>query len=113
MRNLVLPVLLVAALSASSAAMAAGYGSSSPMVAPMHTAPTVHAPMVMTPIHLKLARGTIKLIDAKACTVTLTSRNVYQFGPRCDFSKLKVGERVTIKWAPKGKLRDATLIAAR
>lgn len=114
MRNLVLPVLLVAALSASSGVMAAGYGSGATIVAPAMHAPAAHTLRpVVTPIHFKTARGTLKLIDAKACTITLTSRNVYQFGPKCDFSKLKVGERVTIKWAPKGKLRDATLIAAR
>lgn len=111
MRNLVLPVLLVAALSASSGVMAAGYGGA--MVAPKSPAPAAHTLAVATPIHLKTARGIVKLIDAKACTVTLTSRNVYQFEPKCDFSRLKVGERVTIKWEPKGKLRDATLIAAR
>ena len=117
MRNLVLPVLLVAALSASSGVMAAGYGSGGNMAAHATPAPAprvlAHALAMATPIHLKTARGTLKLIDAKTCTVTLSSRNVYQFGPKCDFSRLKVGERVTIKWAPKGKLRDATLIAAR
>jgi len=113
MRKLVLPLLLVAALGPSSGVMAAGYGSSGTMAAPAMHAPPTHTLAVATPIHLKLARGTIKLIDAKACTITLTSRNVYQFGPSCDFAKLKVGERVSIKWAPKGKLRDATLIAAR
>ncbi|HEV2516613.1 MAG TPA: hypothetical protein VGV07_15260 [Devosia sp.] len=113
MRKLVLPLLLVAALGASSGVMAAGYGSGATMVAPAMHAPAAHALAMATPLHLKLSRGTIKLIDAKACTITLASRNVYQFGPSCDFSRLKVGERVSIKWAPKGKLRDATLIAAR
>jgi len=111
MRNLVLPHLLVAALSASSGAMAAGYGAGGTMAAP--PAPAVHAPAVVAPMHLKIARGTIKLIDAKACTITLTSRNVYQFEPKCDFSKLKVGERVSLKWATKGKVRDAMSIASR
>ena len=110
MRNLVLPLLLVAALSASSGAMAAGYGASSTMAAP---APAAQAPVVVAPMHLKTARGTIKLIDAKACTITLTSRNVYQFEPKCDFSKLKVGERVSLKWATKGKVRYAMSIASR
>lgn len=113
MRKLVLPLLLVAALSASSGVMAAGYSSGGTMAAPTSPAPAAQAPAVVAPMHLKLARGTIKLIDAKACTVTLTSRNVYQFGAGCDFSKLKVGERVSIKWLTKGKLRDATTIAAR
>lgn len=108
MRNFVLPVLLVAALSASSGVMAAGYGSGGTMVAP-----AAHAPTVAARAHFKTARGTVKLLDAKACTVTLTSKNVYQFGPRCDFSKLKVGERVSIKWAPSGKVRDAMSIATR
>ncbi|KQU98953.1 DUF1344 domain-containing protein [Devosia sp. Root105] len=111
MRKLVLPLLLVAALGASSGAMAAGYGGGGTMVAPV--APAAHAPVVPAPMHFRTARGTIKLIDAKACLVTLSSRNVYQFGPRCDFSKLKVGERVWIKWAPKGKIRDAMSIASR
>ena len=111
MRNFVLPVLLVAALSASSGVMAAGYGSGGTMVA--HATPAAHAPTVAARVHFKTARGTVKLLDAKACTVTLTSKNVYQFGPRCDFSKLKVGERVSIKWAPSGKVRDAISIATR
>ncbi|WP_055049012.1 DUF1344 domain-containing protein [Devosia sp. A16] len=109
MRNLVLPILLVAALSASSAAMAAGYSTGGTMAAP--AAPTAHT--VAAPVHLKLTRGTIKALDAKACTVTLASKHVYEFGPKCDFSKLKVGEKVTIKWAPKGKMRDAMSIASR
>jgi len=113
MRNLVLPLLLVAALSASSGAMAASYGSGGTMAAPATPAPAAHAPTVVAPMHLKTARGTIKLIDAKACTITLTSKNVYQFGPNCDFSKLKVGEKVSLKWAPKGKVRDGMSIASR
>jgi Cu/Ag efflux protein CusF len=76
-------------------------------------APAVHTPTAMAPMRLKIARGTIKLIDAKACTITLTSRNVYQFEPKCDFSKLKVGERVSLKWATKGKVRDGMSIASR
>jgi hypothetical protein len=112
MRNLVLPLLLAAALSASSGVMAAGYGSSGgTMAAP--AAPAVQAPAVAAPMHFRTARGTIKLIDAKACTIMLTSKNLYQFGQTCDFSKLKVGERVSIKWAPKGKVRDAMTIASR
>jgi Cu/Ag efflux protein CusF len=114
MRNLVLPLLLVAALGASSGVMAAGYGSSSgTMAAPTTPAPMAQAPAMAAPMHFRTARGTIKLIDAKACLVTLTSRNVYQFEPKCDFSKLKVGERVSIKWEPKGKVRDAMAIASR
>jgi|GEM_PF-2105600 len=113
MRKLVLPLLLIAALGASSGAIAAGYGSGGTMAAPTSPVPVVHAPAVAMPVHFKLARGTIKLIDAKACTVTLTSRNVYQFEPKCDFSRLKVGERVSIKWLAKGKLRDASTIASR
>ncbi|WP_439600540.1 hypothetical protein [Devosia sp.] len=113
MRNLVLPLLLVAALGASSGVMAAGYGSSGTMAAPTTPAPAAQAPVAMAPMHLRTARGTIKLIDAKACLVTLTSRNAYQFEPKCDFSKLKIGERVSIKWEPKGKVRDAMSIASR
>jgi Cu/Ag efflux protein CusF len=111
MRTIVLPLLLVAALSASTGTMAAGYGAGATMAAPV--APAVHATAVAAPMHFRTARGTIKMIDAKACLVTLTSRNAYQFEPKCDFSKLKVGERVSIKWAPKGKVRDAMSIASR
>lgn len=120
MRNFVLPLLLAVALGVSPAAMAATYGGGysqggggtavAPAPAP---APAAHAPAVAAPIHLKTTRGTIKLIDAKACTITLTSKSVYQFGPKCDFTKLKVGEKVAIKWAPKGKIHNATSIAAR
>lgn len=118
MRNFVLPLLLAVALGVSPAAMAATYGGGysqgggGTAVAPA-PAPAAHAPAVAAPIHLKTTRGTIKLIDAKACTITLTSKSVYQFGPKCDFTKLKVGEKVAIKWAPKGKIHNATSIAAR
>lgn len=118
MRNFVLPLLLAVALGVSPAAMAATYGGGysqgggGTAVAPA-PASAAHAPAVAAPIHLKTTRGTIKLIDAKACTITLISKSVYQFGPKCDFTKLKVGEKVAIKWAPKGKIHNATSIAAR
>jgi hypothetical protein len=41
--------------------------------------------------------GTIKALDAKACTVTIGTR-VIHFAEKCDFAKFKVGERVKLTW---------------
>lgn len=82
MRNFVLPLLLVASLGASSVAMAAD----------------------------TTTQGVIKSMDAKACTVTLADASVYQFAPKCDFTKLSAGEKVSITWAAKGKVNEATAI---
>lgn len=84
MRKYLLPLLLVASLGASSVAMAAS----------------------------ETATGTIKALDAKACTVTLDNKTVYQFAAKCDFSKLLVGEKVTITFEKKGTVDDASKIEA-
>lgn len=56
--------------------------------------------------------GAIKAMDAKACTVTLDSGSVYYFGTKCDFSKLKAGEKVAITWTAKAGKNDASKIIA-
>ena len=84
MRKYVLPLLLVASFGLSSAAMAAP----------------------------QTAAGAIKAIDAKACTVTLDNAAVYTFAAKCDFSKLTVGEKVTVTFDVKGTENDASAIAA-
>ncbi len=95
MRKLVLPFLIIASLGASSAAMAA----------------TMSMPRPVIPIGT-VTKGVVKLINAKACTVTLTDRRVFQFAPKCDFSKLKVHEKVAITSLKHGKIRNATAIVA-
>ncbi|WP_421761832.1 DUF1344 domain-containing protein [Devosia sp.] len=84
MRNLLIPFVLVASIGASSMAFAAA----------------------------TVTDGAIASMDAKACTVTLADKSVYQFPAKCDFSKLKAGEKVAITWAANGKVNDATLIVA-
>jgi hypothetical protein len=84
MRNFLIPLMLVASLGGVSVAMAA-----------------------------ETAQGKIHALDAKACTVTLDgSKTAYHFAPKCDFSKLKVGERVAIKWMTAGNVRMASAITA-
>lgn len=57
--------------------------------------------------------GPIKTLDAKGCNITLGSaKAVYNFGKTCDFSKLKVGEKVTITYTMKGKVFAASAIKA-
>jgi len=58
------------------------------------------------------ANGTIKSMDATACTVTLDNDTAYKFAPKCDFSKLKVGEKVAVTFTANGAENDATAIAA-
>jgi Cu/Ag efflux protein CusF len=58
------------------------------------------------------ANGAIKSIDTAACTVTLDNGTVYKFAPKCDFSKLKVGEKVAVTFTANGAENDATAIAA-
>ena len=53
--------------------------------------------------------GTIRAIDAAACTITI-HKTVYKFAKACDFSKLKVGEKVTITYARAGNMLYATTI---
>lgn len=84
MRNFVLPLLLVASLGASSVAMAAG----------------------------TVTQGVVKTLNAKTCTVTLADKTVYHFAPKCDFSKIKLNEKVAITSTLKGKIHNATAIVA-
>ena len=84
MKKFILPLLLVASVGASSYALAAD----------------------MT------VKGAIKTLDAKTCDVTLADGKVYNFGTKCDFSKLKAGENVTITYVVKGKVNEASKIAA-
>ena len=84
MRKLVLAATVIASLVGSSVAMAAAAD----------------------------VTGAIKSMDAKACTVTLDNNTVYHFAPKCDFSKLTAGEKVTITSQMKGTEADATKIVA-
>ena len=100
MRKLALPLLIVAALSASSA-MAA---TTTTKPAPAKPAVTAPAPTVTD--------GVIKKINAKSETVTLDNKTVYYFPAKFDLSKVKVGEKVAITWTAKGKKDMASAIAA-
>ncbi len=82
--RVLLPVALIASIAVPSIAMAAS----------------------------TMATGTIKSMDAKACTVTLADKAVYQFPAKCDFSALKVGEKVNIDYSLSGKTNNATTIVA-
>ena len=84
MRKIVVSALVIASLGLSSAAMAAA----------------------------TMATGSIVSMDAKACTVTLDKKVVYQFPAKCDFSKLKAGEKVTITFEMKAGKNNATKIVA-
>lgn len=84
MRKFLIPLMLVASVGVSSVALAAP----------------------------STAHGAIQSMDTKACTVTLADKTVYQFAPKCDFTKLKVGENVAITWTLNGKVNQATAIAA-
>ena len=53
------------------------------------------------------AKGDIKSLDGKACTVTLSDNFVYQFGKGCSLAKLKVGEKVAIVWTLRDNVRQA------
>ena len=95
MRKFALPLLIVAALSASSAMAATTPAKPAPKPAP---APT-------------MTTGTVKAINAKSETVTLDNKPVYYFPAKFDLSKIKVGEKVTITWTALGKKDLATAIA--
>lgn len=58
------------------------------------------------------ATGSIKSMDSKKCIVTLNDKSVYQFPAKCDFTKLKPNEAVVITYVTKGKLNQASKIAA-
>ena len=84
MRKFLIPLMLVASVGVSSVALAAP----------------------------STAHGAIQSMDSKACTVTLADKAVYQFAPKCDFTKLKVGENVAITWSLNGKVHEASAITA-
>jgi hypothetical protein len=84
MRKFLVPLMLIASIGASSVALAAG----------------------------TMATGTIASMDAKACKVTLNNKEVYQFPAKCDLSKFKLGEKVSITYTVNGKVYEATAIKA-
>ena len=55
-------------------------------------------------------KGTIKQLDTTACTVTLSDNTTYQFGKRCNFSKLKLGEQIAIVWKQADAKRQAVQV---
>lgn len=84
MRKFALPLALVASLAMGSAAFAA-------------TNQTVN--------------GTIRAIDAKACTVTI-DKTVYHFAKGCDFAAFKVGEKVAVTGHVYKKMEVGTKLVA-
>jgi hypothetical protein len=101
MRKLALPLLIVAALGATSA-----------MAATTTTTTTKPATTTTKVVATSPTTGTISKLNAKACTVTLDKKTNYYFAAKCDFSALKVGEKVTITWTAKGKKDMASAIVA-
>jgi len=57
-------------------------------------------------------KGAIKAMDAKKCTITLADNKVFQFADKCDFSKLKASENVTITYTVKGIVNNASKVVA-
>jgi hypothetical protein len=102
MRGFVLPLLLAVSLGASLPAMAADMGK--PATPPAKPAVTAPAKPVTPPAkpasYIQTTAGIIKTLDTKACTITLTNKDVfYVRGGKCEaFSKLKVGEKVKLSW---------------
>ena len=56
------------------------------------------------------AKGDVKSLDGKACTVTLSDNFAYQFGKNCNLSKLKIGEKIAIVWTLKNNVRQAVQV---
>ncbi len=56
--------------------------------------------------------GTIKTIDAKAMTVTLSDGTVFYFSAGVKLDGFKVGEKVMIDYTLAGNKHDATSITA-
>lgn len=83
MHKILLPAVLVASIAMSSFAMAST----------MHT-----------------TDSTIKALDAKACIVTLTNKDVFHLRGKCDLSKLSVGEKVAVTWYVRHKVDYASKI---
>ena len=111
MRRFILPLLLVASLGASVPAMAAASVPAKPaMTAPVK--PVVKAP-VLPASHIHTTAGVIKSLDAKACIITLSNKDVFHVRGKCDaFSKLKVGEKVTVSWYARNSRDWATRVTA-
>lgn len=55
-------------------------------------------------------KGAVKKLDTTACTVTLSDNSTYQFGKRCNFGKLKLGEQIAIVWKQTGTTRSAVQV---
>lgn len=58
----------------------------------------------------KTATGAVTALDPTKCVVMLEDKNAYQFGTRCDFSKLKIGEKIIILWRANGGGREAVQV---
>ena len=56
------------------------------------------------------SKGAIKQLDTTACTVTLADNTTYQFGKRCNFGKLKLGEQIAIVWKQASAARQAVQV---
>jgi Cu/Ag efflux protein CusF len=105
MHKFLLPLILVASLGTSSLAFAATTATTAAKPA---TAMSTMAPKPTW----TTTDGTIKAIDAKACTITLDNKAVYHFVAKCDFSKLTAGEKVAVTWQTKHKLHWANKVVA-
>ncbi len=55
------------------------------------------------------ATGAIQTMNPAACTIVLR-KTVYKFDHSCDFSKLRVGEKVTITYSRAGTTLYATAV---
>lgn len=82
MRKLALPLALAATLATASLAFA--------------------APQTVT--------NTIKSLNAKAMTITLSDGTVYELPAKFKISSLKIGEKVVVTWDLKGKKHIATAV---
>lgn len=56
------------------------------------------------------AEGTIKSIDTKAHTLTLSDGKVYMLPANFKDPGLKIGEKVSVVWAMKGTQYEATAV---
>lgn len=55
-------------------------------------------------------KGSVKSLDPKACTVTLTDNTTYQFGKNCNLTKLRLGEQIAVVWKQTGTVRSAVQV---
>ncbi|MEO8241219.1 MAG: DUF1344 domain-containing protein [bacterium] len=58
------------------------------------------------------AAGTIKAIDAKAMTVTMSDGTVYTLPAGFKLTDFKVGESVKLTWEQKGTAKDIDTMVA-